>query len=159
MLRKALSAAGASLVLFHVWLLVGQAWAGQLVEPGRLLRWLVAAGLVALLVGLRRNGVSIFFGRKAVAIWLLAALLHGPAIADRMDVPGGPAIPQVAVTLAQIVLVSAAVGLGLLLGWRVARERSTSLFRIDRVAIRGASVGTLSSSAFLNLAPRPPPPA
>ena len=99
LIRRALLTAGALLALFHVWLFAGQAWNGHLADPALLLRWLFAGGLVAALVGLRRQGTSIFRGRKAVAIWVLAALLHGPAVARRIDRLGEPALPEFVVTL------------------------------------------------------------
>ena len=83
MFRRTLVALGGLLALFHGWLLGSQLWSGQLAEPGLVLRWAVAAGLVAALVALRRSGGSMFWGRKAICIWLLAALLHAPAMARR----------------------------------------------------------------------------
>ncbi|MGD9905947.1 MAG: hypothetical protein AB7U83_20950, partial [Vicinamibacterales bacterium] len=82
MLRRSALAAGALVGLFHVWLLGNQLWTGQLAQFDVVLRWVVAAALVAGLVVLRRRGLSVIFGREAVAVWLLAALLHGPALAN-----------------------------------------------------------------------------
>ena len=109
LIRRALLTAGALLALFHVWLFAGQAWNGHLADPALLLRWLFAGGLVAALVGLRRQGTSIFRGRKAVAIWVLAALLHGPAVARRIDRLGEPALPEFVVTLTQLAAASSLV--------------------------------------------------
>ena len=73
MFRRTVTALGALLVLFHVGLLAGQAWDGQLADPSVLVRWLLAGGLAWALAGLRRSGIPVFFSRKAVALWLLAA--------------------------------------------------------------------------------------
>jgi len=66
---------GALLVAFHVWLFGSQLWDGQLVDLALGVRWLIAAGLVAALANLRRRGLSVVWGRHAVALWVLAALL------------------------------------------------------------------------------------
>ena len=75
----------------------------------------MAAGLVAALAALRRSGGSMFLGRKAVSIWLLAALLHGPAIAGDGRARRSPALPEAVTALMQIAAASIALGLGLVL--------------------------------------------
>ena len=69
-------AAGAGLILLHVWIFWDQLWSGQLAQAGSAVRWLAAAGLTAALVALRRQGVSLWWGRPAFTAWLLVALLH-----------------------------------------------------------------------------------
>jgi len=71
--RNLTEIAGALLVTFHGWLLVGQFLDGQLAQPYLLLRWVVAAGLVAGLVLIRRQGAEVF-SRRAVAVWVPGAL-------------------------------------------------------------------------------------
>jgi hypothetical protein len=115
MFRRVAVALGGLLVLFHAWLLGSQLWGGQLEEPGLVLRWVIGMGLVAALAGLRRRGASMFWGRKAVAIWLLAALLHGPALTSSADQHASPAIPESVTALVQIAAASVALGFGLLL--------------------------------------------
>jgi hypothetical protein len=95
----------ALLVGFHVWLLAGHVSTGQLLEPERLFRWVIAAGLAAGLILLRRQGVAIF-GRRAMVVWVLAGLLHVPAIANRLDSFDAP----IAASLTELALVSVAVG-------------------------------------------------
>jgi hypothetical protein len=157
MLRKALTAAGALLVVFHGWLLVGQAWDGHLTDVAVLGRWIVAGGLVWGLWGLRRRHAPIFFGRQAVAIWLLAALLHGPAVAERIDPSDTPALPEVAATLTQVAFGAATVvGLVLLAGLLTASRR-TRAPRISRARSTHALLGALLPGAHLSFSPRPPP--
>ena len=60
-MRKILAGLGALLALFHVWLFAGQIWSGRLSEPGLLVRWVLAAGLIAALVGLHRRGAPLVF--------------------------------------------------------------------------------------------------
>ncbi len=154
MFRKTLAATAVLLAVFHGWLLVGQAWDGQLAELAVLTRWLVAGGLVWGLCALRRQGAPMFFGRKAVAIWLLAALLHGPAVAERFAAPG---LPEVVATIAKVTLGAAAlVGVmlvtGLLAATRRKRPGSFSRTSFDR-----ALIGALPPDTYFRFAPRPPP--
>ncbi|HUF48786.1 MAG TPA: hypothetical protein VMM93_13295 [Vicinamibacterales bacterium] len=157
MVRGALVSAGALLVAFHVWLFAGQIWSGELAHPGVALQWVVAGVLVWALGRLRRQGESMFRGRRAVAVWLLAALLHAPAVADRLDAPGALALPEVVATLASSAIgTTAAVGFVLLLGLLaglVGRFRPVVGFRPSRIR----SIGPYSYDSFLRFAPRPPP--
>jgi hypothetical protein len=159
MLRRLLAAAGALLALFHVWLFAGQIWDGRLDDLALLLRWLAAAGLAVGLAALRRRGLSMVRGRPAATIWLLAALLHGPALAARVDDGGTLGLPEVAATLSQIAVASvAAIGLGLL----AARFRRAPGFAQRRTFLRPRDRDRLAAhaAAFLVvLSPRPPPAA
>jgi hypothetical protein len=157
MIRRVLLAAGGLLALFHAWLFAGQAWNGQLTDPALVFRWLIAGGLVAALIALRRQGVSIFRGRKAVAIWVLAALLHGPAVAHRLDTIAEPALPDFIATLTQIVVAS---GVMLTAAWALGRmgRRRNVVTRIGPVSsapqpqLRPVALG-----GFVRFSPRPPP--
>jgi hypothetical protein len=144
---------GGLLVGFHAWLFASQAWSGRFTEPGLVLRWLAAAGLVAVLVALRQRQVSLA-RRATVAIWLLAALLHGPAVATRAGFEV-PALPESVVSTVQAAAVSLVAGVGLaivLLARRLALvARATWL----RVARHGAAL--TRSIRALAIAPRPPP--
>ena len=141
MLRRLLSGAGLALGLFHVWLFARQASAGTL-TPETAAKWAAAVALVAALGALYRQGVPLLRGRKAVAIWVLAALLLAPAI------------PEAAITL----LVSAAAPLaGLLLLLWIARA-SAPIPAFQYVAAASvdpsAVIGRRTTLAFC---PRPPP--
>jgi hypothetical protein len=65
-----------ALVLFHAALLWARVSAGRLADPNVGLRWAGAALLIAALIVLRRRGVSLFWGRRALVFWLLVLLLH-----------------------------------------------------------------------------------
>lgn len=156
MIRRTTTAAGGLLVLFHAWLLGSQLWDGQLAEPGLVLRWLVAVGLVGALASLRRSGASIFWGRKAVSIWLLTALLHGPAMASEHGGVESPALPETVTALIQIAAASSIVALGLGLLSLLAR----SLFASPRARLCPVAVrphGAYAPERAARLAPRPPP--
>ena len=106
MIRASLAVAGAALVGFHGWLFAAQVAAGRLEDPWLVFRWIAAAILIATLVAVRRGGESIF-GRKNIAIWVLAALLHGPAIAsDLQNDFNSFALPEtVATSVLQLLIV------------------------------------------------------
>jgi hypothetical protein len=156
MIRRVITAAGGLLVLFHGWLLGSQLWHGQLAEPGLVLRWMIAAGLVVALAGFRRRGGSMFWGRKAVAIWLLAALLHGPAAMAEHTGFESPALPEAVTAILQIAAASTIAGLSLLLLVALVAV----LFAEPAVGLRPVAVlarirrGLCDLSRF---APRPPP--
>jgi hypothetical protein len=156
MYRRILFGLGVLLILFHGWLLAGQAWAGQLNDIALVTRWLVAGGLLLGLRQLRRQGASMFWGRKAVALWLLAALLHGPALAQRLAVDA-PALPEVVATIAPITAGAIAIAglLSLVLAAGVRRrDRHTSLPSLAFVFV---IAGALSPDRRWRYAPRPPP--
>jgi hypothetical protein len=154
MIRRSLSLVGAALAAFHVWLFAGQLWSGALADPSLIFRWLVAAALIGGLVMLRRQGESLIFGRKAVAIWVLAAVLHGPALASRTDTGASP-IPEVVVVLTQTVVgLVGLVGLAFFLaGASLVRPAFSAT---GRLAIR-THAPTLIPGVGLAFAPRPPP--
>lgn len=108
LLRWTARTAGAALVGFHVWLLATQWSAGRLVnDPALLFRWAAALVLAAGLIWLGREGTSLV-SRKAIVIWLLAALLHAPAAADRAaDGNGLRTLPE---TAASLLIQSTAIG-------------------------------------------------
>lgn len=153
MIRRVLLLVGAALAAFHVWLFAGQVWSGALADPGLIFRWLVAAGLIGGLVVLKRQGESLVWGRKAVALWVLAALLHGPALATRIESPGSVPIPEIVVTLTQTV--AGLVGLALFLAG-LATHRRPAFVTFGRPAVC-VSLPALHLSAGCRFAPRPPP--
>ena len=155
MFRRLLAAAGALLALFHVWLFAGQILDGRLDDPALLLRWVAAAGLAGGLLSLRRRGLSLVRGRPAATIWLLAALLHGPALAARVDSGGALGLPEVAATLSQLAVAAvAAIGLGLLVRLR----QGSGATGPSSVVVAGhACVAAFPAISFDALCPRPPP--
>lgn len=155
MFRRLAAATGGLLVLFHLWLFGSQLLDGRL-TLGPVLRWLMAVALTAALVGLHRSGASLFRGRKAVSIWLLAALLHGPAIAGSSVTHDSPALAEVVTALTQIAAASVAAGLGLaLLAWLLRHLSAPRLVMARAVGRR--RVRPFQSCRSLRYASRPPP--
>ena len=147
---------GAALVAFHGWLLASQFAAGRLADPGLALRWLIAAALVAGLAALHRTGASIW-SRKGVAIWILAALLHGPAVAaGAADQSGVLALPEaVATVIVQVAATAGSLALGLwILGLLLGSVIQRSVLRLAPVA---AAVRQHVRPNRRPFSPRPPP--
>lgn len=156
MFRKLLLAAVAVLVGFHVWLFASQAWAGELADFGLLIRWGISGGLIWALAELHRQGESVVWGRKAVAVWLLAASLHGPAVAERVGAADLRSVQDVAVTVVQISIAGVVLGALLLLAALAAVRRRPAL-RVARADTRPVVSALLLSGSSLLVAPRPPP--
>jgi hypothetical protein len=157
MVRKSLTLAAVLLAAFHLWLFAGQALRGDLVDLALISRWVVAGGLVGALFHLRRRGVSLVRGRQPVAVWLLAALLHGPALARDLDATA-PSLPEVAATVAQTVTALSVAGtlMLVLLALRGGRSGVPSLRTISTLDAPSFA-GALPAQSFFRFAPRPPP--
>ena len=112
---------------------------------------------MAALVSLRRRGLSLVRGRHAVAVWLLAAMLHGPAVARAAD-GVAPSMPEVVATLAQAMNGIAVAGTVLLIlfALRFGRAGVTALKALSSLDAPSVA-STLPAHSFLPFAPRPPP--
>ncbi len=155
-LRMASAIGAAGLVAFHGWLLAGQLADGRLADPGLALRWAIAGALVAGLMVLHRSGGSIW-SRRGVAIWVLAALLHGPAVAAASsDSSGALSLPEaVATVVLQVSATAGSLALGLcILGWLIG---VTPLRSGLRLAPGVAPVRPRTHSGRRPFSPRPPP--
>ena len=157
MIRASLALAAAALIGFHGWLFAAQLAAGRLEDPWLVFRWIAAATLVAALVAVRRGGASIL-GRKSVAIWVLAALLHGPALASTLEKDFNAfALPEtVATTVLQLIASTAlGVGLWLLAGLLHARRQAARVYCAAAPVL--VTAGGLTPPRTRRFAPRPPP--
>jgi len=153
--RRSVLGVGALLGGFHLWLLGHQAWSGQLSEPDVVLRWIAALALGGGLVALKRRGASCF-GRQAVAMWVLAALLHGPALGNDHDGFATPALPEAVVTVAQAIATVSTVGLALLALFALTAWSAPVAAGLALTAAPGYP-GALSALRTPGLLPRPPP--
>lgn len=155
MIRRSALAIGALLGAYHLWLLGHQASSGQLSDPATVLRWLVAIALLTGLVSLWRRGESMT-GRPAVAVWVLAALLHGPALANDIDGFATPALPEAVATVAQAAAAVAAMGLALLVwlrhtAWALGAGAGLLL------PVESTFLPSRAAARQLRFLPRPPP--
>lgn len=147
--------AGATLALFHGCLFASQIAKGDLADPGLALRWIVAGGLVTALVALWRRGESLV-GRKAVAVWVLAALLHGPALAGRqMRADDLVSLPG---TFVSVLLIGGpAAGLTLLLLAALTRRHRSSAPALVTISTHEVPFRLSGGDLGWSCAPRPPP--
>lgn len=148
----------AALVAFHGWLFAAQAAVGRLEDPWLAVRWMVAAGLVSALAAVRRSGASIW-SRQGLAVWVLAALMHGPAVAtDFTDLDTALPLPEAVATsvLQSLVAVSAlAITLWMFAGVLGRRDRHA---RLDSCLIGAVSPAGFFRDGFSPQdASRPPP--
>lgn len=150
--------AGGVLVAFHGWLLAAQVAEGRFEDPWLIFRWIAAAGLVAALTAIRRRGRSLW-SRQGIAIWVLAALLHGPAVATDFSASiDSLALPETVATsvLQQLVSISAlAITLWMLAGLLARRDRHARLYAGPVAAISRA--GIFGDGFSPHYASRPPP--
>ncbi|MGH7856353.1 MAG: hypothetical protein ACREQY_03415, partial [Candidatus Binatia bacterium] len=93
LVRGAATAAGATLVLFHLWLFAGRLRDLSIAEPKVLASWLASAALGLLAYFLERRGLPLASGRSGLVFWLLVLLLH------LAMTPVGLALPSVELTL------------------------------------------------------------
>lgn len=107
--------ASAVLGLFHLLLLWQRVASQSLLEPTVLARWLGSIVLLAALIYLRRAGVPLLWGRRALVFWLLVLVLH-------LGVPGASAVPAGAHALdSGVLLVLPVIGATLVVGLWLAR--------------------------------------
>ena len=141
--------------MFHGWLFVSQAVAGRLWDPWVIFRWLAAAALIAGLAALHRRGNRLV-SRKGIALWLLAALLHGPAIADNENFQTF-AIPEAAATSVLQVLSSAGLAISLWMLATLLAARRTALRRRPSLPSAVAVSNRFAAGHAARFSPRPPP--
>jgi hypothetical protein len=144
-IRLLVRAVVATLALFHGWLFASQA----------ALRWIVAGGLVTALSVLWRRGESLS-GRKAVAVWVLAALLHGPALADR-QIHADDQAPLPGAVASVLLLAGPAAGLTILLLAALTRRHRPFVPTFIPVSRHEVWLRPSGVVAGWSCAPRPPP--
>jgi hypothetical protein len=158
-LQKWLSRVLAAILLgSHGWLLATQWQAGRLTEPGLLLRWAAAIALALSMWALYRTGAALL-SRKSIIIWLLAALLHGPAVVSRTgDIVTFNGLPETTVTLVlQSAALAGALTLATFLFAAVLRRRTLATPKAwSFIALLGDTT-SLSDGFSAVVSARPPP--
>lgn len=149
-----------ALASFHAWLFWTHATSGRLLEPGTAIRWLLAALLLGGFIALRRLGLPVLLGRKALVLWLLVVLLHCHATWSAGPGPDAASLPQSLTAFAsQLVDAAGGVLLGLGLLILLARRHAIRPRALPFLEARSlAACPTLGSHGF-RLSPRPPPSA
>ena len=155
LINRTLALAGGALAVFHGWLFVSQAAAGRLEDPWVIFRGMSAAALILALVAVHRRANRVW-SRKGIAIWLLAALLHGPAFADGEGF-NTFALPEAAAASVLQLVSSAGVALTLwMLATLLAARRSAPGPLRAPVPFVAIAAGFAAGHAT-RFAPRPPP--
>lgn len=155
LIRLTVALAGGVLAVFHGWVFAAQAAAGRLDDPWLIFRWAAAIALVGALITVHRGGDSIW-RRKGIAIWVLAALLHGPALAGKYEVSDFALPESVATSVLQLASSAAfVVGAWLLAGLLTRRRGRPSARSADLPAFSAA--GFLAAGGTPLFIPRPPP--
>ncbi|MGE0866304.1 MAG: hypothetical protein AB7P34_20580 [Vicinamibacterales bacterium] len=149
---------GGVLAAFHGWLFAVQAAEGRLDDPWLVFRWTAAAALVVALAAIHRGGASVW-SRQGIAVWVLAALLHGPAVATDFSASlDSLALPEtVAASLLQTFgsVTALAITLWMLAGLLARRDRQARLYAGLAAVPSGAGMfGDGFSPQYFS---RPPP--
>jgi hypothetical protein len=155
LISRTLALAGAALAVFHGWLFVSQAAAGRLGDPWVIFRWVAAAGLIVAMVAMRRR-IGTVWGRKSIAIWLLAALLHGPAIADNEDFRPF-ALPEAAAASVFQLVTSTGLAIGLWMLAALLAARRASALALHALVPVATVADRFAAGHATRFSPRPPP--
>ncbi len=157
-LQAALRASYVLLVVYHTFLLAWHVWEGRLLQPETSIRWVLGGMLFAGFLWLRRLEIPLFWGRKAVVLWLLVALLHAHAALRPVEADGVPGQPGavVALLIDDVRLVVVAFSL-LLLAW--CRRRQAVLGALRRSCWLAREPRVIEGLRFYSnvCSSRPPP--
>ena len=155
--RIASSVAGAALVAFHAWLFATQIAEGRFHDSWLVFRWLLAVGVVAALAARRHVGQRTW-SSQGLAVWVLAALLHGPSIKTDFGDSINLAPPETVATsvLQSLMAVSAfAATLWMVAGLLASRDRHARL-HVGDVSPHGHA-GICGDGFLPHYSSRPPP--
>jgi hypothetical protein len=148
--------AAAVLMIFHTWLLWTHVTLGKFADPDVALRWTLAGLLLAGFWALRRLGVPLFWGRRAVVLWILVIVIHAHAVwtGDAMALP--VAVPQAVVNLVSLSVPVATIASLLFLVW-LTRQNAIHHPRPRLSDVRPVFAGLPATVCALQFSPRPPP--
>jgi hypothetical protein len=144
---------------FHGWLLWTQIVGGRFAEPAVAFRWTVGALILAGFIFLRRLGVPLLWGRRAVVLWLFVFFLHWHAVASPSEFRFDPAaLPESAAAFVMHVgLGPAAIALALALLAGETKRAAAGLHALRCAAVRAAAGGVPAAGFFPCWFSRPPP--
>jgi len=155
-MRSAARLALTILVAFHAWLLWTHLVGGMALEPQIAVRWVVAAAVLVGFRALQRHGLSLFWGKRAVVLWLLVMVIHCHAVWSGEPIAVELGVPETITVLAQLT-----VPAGTVLGLFFVGLFAALLARWTTAArpYEGpALVAGLPASGYLfSFSPRPPP--
>jgi len=162
LVRMAMGALGraafALLVAFHAWLLWTHLAAGQAFEPGEVIRWLVAVGVLVGFRALSRLGLPLLSGRRAVVLWLLVILIHCHAVWTGGVITADLGVPETLHALSQFTGSISVLGTLIVTLVAVHAAHAAAVADRRRTMPAPALVAGLPSDGFtFRFAPRPPP--
>ena len=124
------------LALFHVWLLWGQWQDGRLSDPVVAAKWAGSALLLGALAFLYRSGGALVFGRQALVVWMLAALVHVGAGQPGLSADPSSSSPALLFIVPSLAGAALLVGSALLAAARRARRITGGIRLTPPLAIR-----------------------
>lgn len=155
-LRAVAQMAVTLLVAFHAWLLWTHVVGGKALEPQTAGRWIIAALVLVGFRALQRRGLPVFWGQRAIVLWLLVVVIHCHAGWSGEPFALQAGIPESISLLAQLAAPAASVlGLLLLGVFALLLARWASASRFDEWPDRLAGLPA-SGYGFASF-PRPPP--
>ena len=89
-------------------------------------------------------------------MWVLAALLHGPALTSRLDGLGTPSLPEAVATVGQVAASMSALALALLALFTLRLALPSPLAALRR-GVTERPARALNAGLGLDHLPRPPP--
>jgi hypothetical protein len=137
------AASALGLVVFHAALFWNHIGEGRLLDPAVAARWGIGALLLLAMAALRRAGVPLLWGRRALVVWVLVALLHwtsAPAADGGTPARGGAmALLLVDLPAGAVTLLAASLVLLILLRARAAPRSTRALgVSVPAAALRHA---------------------
>ena len=155
-MRIAARSAFSLLVAFHAWLLWTHLAGGKALDPQTAARWVVAAIVLVGFRALQRHGLSLFWGKRAVVLWLLVVVIHCHAVWGGAPVTVELGIPETITLLAQMTAPAATIlGLFFLGLFAALTARWAAAALRDEEPSRLA--GLPASGYLFRFSPRPPP--
>ena len=146
----------AGLALYHVWLLGVHLLDGRAFAPATAVRWVLAVLVLAGLRALRRRGLPLFSGRRAVGLWLLVAIIHCSAAWEGGAAAAvGRAIPESVTALAHLSV--ATLVLAAVLAVAFSAGAGPSATSRPALAVPALIAGLPSTGIVFRFSPRPPP--
>ena len=149
-----------ALVAFHLGLLWLRLSSGTSLGLAEILRWSAAAPLLAAFLALRRFGVPVLWGRKAMVLWLIVLVLHSAAVTSPFDRDAvdlvrwaeGDTLLAIPASIGSIALLLTAVW-----GLALAFSAGGLALPLRGCLPRSGSHTATPTDFFLALASRPPP--
>ncbi len=148
------------LIAFHAQILWQRLASMTLLQPDVALRWALSVAVLAGLFQLRRAGVSLLKGRKAIVFWLAVLLIHVSLPIPGGEQPADDVVPSQGAALFFILPATATLTLvvGAALALQAVSAGAGAGSRVGRYRCRSRPIGGPSlTESYPHLFSRPPP--